>query len=356
MPDEDLTSPRHTLKPIKFEPMTDLHANSYSLATKIDLSHSANNHAESFTYGSIGPDNRHDVDWFKVDLLAGNKYEIKLTGGNLREPQKLNLGQISVYTKDSLNKWYEFSAIYQSNNTQKRGRVRIDEIIKSEEYWVKIEGIESSSSSQGVGSYSLKVEQYGKITNTSSNPNPIQPEHPQNPDTTIPFQPTATRPTHTYQNFSIKRRHFYDNNMLTGPTRYGDTVKGSKRSDTLRDGYGPDVLIGGKGRDSFYISAPDGFGAGKADVLSDFGRRDKIVLSNSLFDPRQKTMFARSLSRDKDVMSTLDFDIIYFEDTGELFLDSNGSRPGYGDELDGGLILTVEPLTNIGKRNIIIEA
>lgn len=336
--------------------MTDFHSDNDAHATEILLQHNRNKHAESYAYGTIGPDNKHDNDWFKVNLIAGNKYEIKLTGGNSREPHKLNLGQISVYTKNSQHRGPDYTEIYQSNNTKKRGRVRVNEIIQSQDYWIKIEGIETNSFSEGIGSYSIKVEQYGKIAKHHFHNPPTEAHDPYDFEPTTPTSRSPKRPTHTYKNFSITTKRFIRKNILTGPTRYGDTVKGTNRSDTLQDGYGPDILIGGKGRNSFYVSAPDGFGENKADSISDFGNKDRIVLSNLLFDPRQKVIFSRALSRDKEAMSELDFDVIYFEDTGELFLDSNGSRPGFGGRLDGGLMLTVEPLTNISRRNIIIES
>ena len=336
--------------------MTDLHSDTYYNATRIDLRHSSYDFAESYAYGSIGPDNRHDVDWFKVDLIAGNKYEIKLTGGNPREPQKLNNAQISVYTQDRLNSYPVSQEVFQSGFTNRWGRVRLEDVVKSEEYWIKVEGFEDNSS-RGIGSYSVKVEQYGRLSNPGSEHNPTTPEPPVIVDPPSYVPPIDIgRPLHTFRHFSVKRKHFNPIDVLSGPTRYGDTVKGSNKSDVLRDGYGPDVLIGGRRRDHFYISAPDGFGTSNADTISDFDKKDRIVLDESLFDPRQKVVFAKGLSRDKDAMSVKDFDVIYFEDTGELYLDANGSRSGYGNELEGGLMLSVTPLTNIGKRNIIVES
>ena len=114
-------------------------------------------------------------------------------------------------------------------------------------------------------------------------------------------------------------------------------------------------MIGGRRRDHFFISAPDGWCKQRRHHFC-FDKKDRIVLDDFLFDPRQKVVFAKGLSRDKDAMSTKDFDVIYFEDTGEIYLDANGSRSGYGNELEGGLMLSVAPLTNIGKRNIIVES
>ena len=336
--------------------MTDLHSDTPYNATRIELRHSSHDYAESYAYGSIGPDNRHDVDWFKVDLIAGNQYQIKLTGGNPREPHKLNHGQISVYTQDGLNSYPVSQEIFQSGFTNRRGRVRLEDVVESGDYWIKVEGFEDNSS-KGIGSYSVKVEQNGRLSNPSSGHIPTTPKPQQDQELPVYVPPFDDgRPRHTFKHFSVKRKRFNPIDVLSGPTRYGDTVKGSKKSDILRDGYGPDVLIGGRRGDHFYISAPDGFGSSNSDRISDFDRKDRIVLDDSLFDPRQKVVFATGLSRDKDAMSTKDFDVIYFEDTGELYLDANGSRSGYGNELEGGLMLSVTPLTNIGKRNIIVES
>lgn len=110
-------------------------------------------------------------------------------------------------------------------------------------------------------------------------------------------------------------------NELTG-NAYDNRISGGAGNDWLDGWGGRDILTGGAGADRFgFTGAP---GARNADVISDFTvGEDRIVLSSSAFGGLAKggldpDLFALGAAEDVNDR------IVYNQDTGALFYDSNG--------------------------------
>ena len=61
--------------------MSDDYGSRYTSAFPFPLTASSNRLYSGSLNGTIGPDDTSDEDWFKIPMLKGAKYEIKVTGG-----------------------------------------------------------------------------------------------------------------------------------------------------------------------------------------------------------------------------------------------------------------------------------
>ena len=49
-----------------------------------------------------------------------------------------------------------------------------------------------------------------------------------------------------------------------------------------------------------------------------------------------------------------DYDLIYFEPKGDLYVDGNGSNKGFGNKADGGLIADLPNNSSLSEDNLLI--
>ena len=49
-----------------------------------------------------------------------------------------------------------------------------------------------------------------------------------------------------------------------------------------------------------------------------------------------------------------DYDLIYFEPKGDLYVDGNGSNKGFGKQTDGGLIADLPNNSALSEDNLLI--
>ena len=137
----------------------------------------------------------------------------------------------------------------------------------------------------------------------------------------------------------------------TAATLYGlagdDILIGSRHSDHLIGGPGRDALTGGAGADIFYIDR-DG-----PDRITDFEINDGDLLVLS----RQSFGSSLSLIRTHDArllpfVSRSSAAFIYNINTGQLYFNANGRRPGLGD--GGGLIAELPPGTPLTVESLAL--
>ncbi|MEB3340837.1 calcium-binding protein [Okeania sp.] len=136
-----------------------------------------------------------------------------------------------------------------------------------------------------------------------------------------------------------------------------DTLLGGKGKDKLNGGKGEDILTGGKGRDSFIFAD---FKKTETDEITDFILgEDKLILDKSAFKVI-KSLQGNSFSRKREfavvddaaeVASSKAF-IVYNDESGELFYNSNGNKAGLGN---GGLFVKLEGAPDIGVTDFRIQ-
>jgi serralysin len=104
----------------------------------------------------------------------------------------------------------------------------------------------------------------------------------------------------------------------------GDYLFGGAGNDTLDSGFGCDVLIGGSGADQFSFSTA--LGAGNMDTIQDFSvaEGDRIVLSRSVFMDVGTGALSSAYFK-AGTATRFDHHILYYQGSGELFYDVDGS-------------------------------
>ncbi|MFL4995672.1 MAG: calcium-binding protein, partial [Microvirga sp.] len=104
----------------------------------------------------------------------------------------------------------------------------------------------------------------------------------------------------------------------------GDYLFGGAGNDTLDSGFGCDVLIGGSGADQFSFSTA--LGAGNMDTIQDFSvaEGDRIVLSRSVFMDVGTGALSSAYFK-AGTATSFDHHILYYQGSGELFYDVDGS-------------------------------
>ena len=113
----------------------------------------------------------------------------------------------------------------------------------------------------------------------------------------------------------------------------GDTLIGSRHSDTLIGGPGRDTLTGGAGADLFVLEGVDRI----TDFEPDEG--DLLVLSRRAipaFPAGQLTITRVHTDLLVPISARSSVTLIYDINSGNLYLNANGRRPGLG--ANGGLI------------------
>lgn len=123
-----------------------------------------------------------------------------------------------------------------------------------------------------------------------------------------------------------------------------DTLEGGKGNDTLRGGAGNDDLTGNSGKDKFYFDTALNEATNIDDIQDFKANKDKIVLDSDIF-----SAVGNQIGNGEFVVGNAAQDgndrIIYNENNGKLFYDSNGSNGGgkvQFAQLDAGLNLDAQ--------------
>ncbi|MBW0179456.1 MAG: calcium-binding protein [Vulcanococcus sp.] len=141
--------------------------------------------------------------------------------------------------------------------------------------------------------------------------------------------------------------------LISKTTANGDALVGTISDDLIGTSKGAARLTGGEGADKFIFNQRDAFGVKGADTITDFNPEDgdQLIISPEALPGLTDTPAFESASSKKEFKTALksDSDLIYYQPTGELFYDQNGSRKGFGKGglfavIDGAPALTAEDL------------
>ena len=147
------------------------------------------------------------------------------------------------------------------------------------------------------------------------------------------------------------------NDLLIGTSAKGERVKGTFEDDLLSNGEGRDTLIGGDGADQFYFDNVEPYGKKTVDKVVDFDARegDRLVIGEALLDADSNYDLAIAESkRDLKQLSREDFDLVYFEPKGDLYLDGNDGGKGFGGKQSGGLLVDLPNETALSSEDVLI--
>ena len=135
-----------------------------------------------------------------------------------------------------------------------------------------------------------------------------------------------------------------------------DTITGGTTNDVLGAGVGTDYLSGGSGADQFVFNRKDKFGAKGADRITDFNpsEGDQLVVSSTALPGLKSATFAIATTPAQLLsLQTSSSNLIYYQPTGELFYDQNGTKKGFGK---GGLFSVLEGAPTLTASNLGILA
>ena len=160
-----------------------------------------------------------------------------------------------------------------------------------------------------------------------------------------------------YNTFTIDSINLNLNRVIVEASRKADVVEGTSGSDTIAAGLGSDTLIGGKGEDFFVVGSVDEEIKKKTlDVIKDFKRNDQIVLDDVALPGLDEEIDLAVVESKKEFRAAGkdDAPIIYDQNKGKLFYDSNGDKKGMGG--DGGQILKLNGKAELDEDNVSLLA
>ncbi|MDQ6432616.1 calcium-binding protein [Mesorhizobium sp. LHD-90] len=134
------------------------------------------------------------------------------------------------------------------------------------------------------------------------------------------------------------------NDSLFGSHATNDVISGGVGADVLKGYRGNDTLYGNNGADAFVFNSALSAST-NVDTIKDFGGPDTIQLDNAYFTALTATgVLATELFKNLNVAAVdADDRILYDQDTGSLYYDSNGSGSGgrvLFAHIDNGFIMT----------------
>ena len=141
--------------------------------------------------------------------------------------------------------------------------------------------------------------------------------------------------------------------VLVG-TKKKDKIIGSSRKEILAGFKGRDTLKGGGGADGFLFQDPIDFGVRKADKIKDFdaAEGDEILISQQLFGLDSKPGLSSVDSKWQLVNAgRTDVDFVYENQTGLLYFNENGDRPGWGE---GGLFVRLQGKPELSASDLVL--
>jgi Ca2+-binding RTX toxin-like protein len=129
----------------------------------------------------------------------------------------------------------------------------------------------------------------------------------------------------------------FGNNVLYGDEG-NDTLIAGFGDDALIGGNGTDRLTGGLGKDRFYL---DRF---SDDTITDLNGKDDVVVV-----PIEKIQSFASVANDS-LLDTNDSLVVYSRGSGGLYLNFNGTAPGFGEK--GGKLGTLLGAPQLLRENL----
>jgi serralysin len=130
----------------------------------------------------------------------------------------------------------------------------------------------------------------------------------------------------------------FGNNGLSGGAG-NDTLIAGLGDDSLLGGEGSDRLTGGLGKDKFYLDRSS------VDTITDFNPNDDVMVL-----PIELIKGFASVANDS-LLETNENPVVYSRGSGDLYLNINGSAPGFGE--GGGKIGTLLGAPQISIENLM---
>ena len=176
-------------------------------------------------------------------------------------------------------------------------------------------------------------------------PTPIAPT-PVAPSPTPTPEPTpipTPSPDETFEVFPISRISVESKDAISGSTRRGDLVAGTRQDDIIGFGQGKDRLIGDDGADQFVIFEKDRFSKRGADKILDFTPNDgdQLIVSKQALKglDRDAELGIAESKKEFNAMKLDPVELIYYAPKGQVYFDQNEDGKGFGK---GGLFAILE--------------
>jgi hypothetical protein len=144
-------------------------------------------------------------------------------------------------------------------------------------------------------------------------------------------------------------------------TNTSDTDKENKTSNSTYEvlsGKGRKKLRSKKGETNFILETLEPFTKKNADLIIQFkgSEKDHILIDPNISDSLSSDSgisFASTKSKKSlKQLSQKNYDLIYFEKKGELFLNGNGTAKGFGETDEGGLLAILKGKPNLKATDI----
>ena len=143
----------------------------------------------------------------------------------------------------------------------------------------------------------------------------------------------------------------------TTPSDTDNTTVSSSSFEVL-SGKGRSKLKGQKGSTNFILETREPFTKKNADQIIQFkgSEQDRIlidpIISDSLSANSELSFASTKSKKSLKQLAQKDYDFIYFEKKGQLFLDGNGTAKGFGETEEGGLLAILKGKPNLKATDI----
>ena len=143
----------------------------------------------------------------------------------------------------------------------------------------------------------------------------------------------------------------------TTPSDTDNTTVSSSSFEVL-SGKGRSKLKGQKGSTNFILETREPFTKKNADQIIQFKRseKDRIlidpIISDSLSANSELSFASTKSKKSLKQLAQKDYDFIYFEKKGQLFLDGNGTAKGFGETEEGGLLAILKGKPDLKATDI----
>jgi hypothetical protein len=143
----------------------------------------------------------------------------------------------------------------------------------------------------------------------------------------------------------------------TTPSDTDNTTVSSSSFEVL-SGKGRSKLKGQKGSTNFILETREPFTKKNADQIIQFkgSEKDRIlidpIISDSLSANSELSFASTKSKKSLKQLAQKDYDFIYFEKKGQLFLDGNGTSKGFGETEEGGLLAILKGKPNLKATDI----
>ena len=158
--------------------------------------------------------------------------------------------------------------------------------------------------------------------------------------------------------FSIQVTNVNLSVAITGESKKSEKVEGTEGDDLIADGRGRDKLIGGDGSDQFYFSGEEPFKKKTVDKIVDFdaAEGDVVVIADEVIDSLDEDpeMAVADTKKELKQLSKEGYDLVYFEDKGDLYVDGNGDSKVFGKKSEGGVIVDLPNGTILTEDDVLI--